>query len=321
MKLPCAVTRDLLPLYAENMVEPDTKTLIEQHLSECPDCRKRLSETETAAESPVETVKPLLNLRREIRKRRRNAAIIAALFVFIGVYTFFFHAGSMRYVPWQDGLISVAGIRAMNSAEEDGNDGLSPESSGTVPMPAVSPDSDACTGEELILNVSSFINGFQEHMFKEEDGTTTVILQAFSTNPVPDHLSQSRYEYSFYPVPDRLIYGFEQPQELLWGTPRNSEAEVLPRLALACYLIIAVILAGLSGLAWIIFRKRKHSPMIRRLFFAPVSYILAHLLLKGIRTDSFFMERDFISILLTAAALYALLSMAWQVLLQRKREQ
>ena len=32
MKLPCAVTRDLLPLYAENMVEQETKVLIEEHL-------------------------------------------------------------------------------------------------------------------------------------------------------------------------------------------------------------------------------------------------------------------------------------------------
>ena len=44
MKLPCAVTRDLLPLYAENMVEQETKVLIEEHLNECDDCKKKLSE-------------------------------------------------------------------------------------------------------------------------------------------------------------------------------------------------------------------------------------------------------------------------------------
>ena len=44
MKLSCAVTRDLLPLYAENMVEQETKVLIEEHLNECDDCKKKLSE-------------------------------------------------------------------------------------------------------------------------------------------------------------------------------------------------------------------------------------------------------------------------------------
>ena len=30
MKLPCAVTRDLLPLYAEELVEQETQALIEE---------------------------------------------------------------------------------------------------------------------------------------------------------------------------------------------------------------------------------------------------------------------------------------------------
>ena len=53
MKLPCSVIHDLLPLYAENMVEPDTKDLVDQHLTECPDCQKRFSEIETSPEPPV----------------------------------------------------------------------------------------------------------------------------------------------------------------------------------------------------------------------------------------------------------------------------
>ena len=52
MKLPCAVTRDLLPLYAENMVEQETKVLIEEHLNECDDCKKKLSEMNVPAENP-----------------------------------------------------------------------------------------------------------------------------------------------------------------------------------------------------------------------------------------------------------------------------
>ena len=53
MKLPCAVTRDLLPLYAEKMVEPETKELIEQHLTDCTACRQKLSELNTDTGAPV----------------------------------------------------------------------------------------------------------------------------------------------------------------------------------------------------------------------------------------------------------------------------
>ena len=34
MKLPCAVTRDLLPLNAEELVEQETHTHIEEHLTD-----------------------------------------------------------------------------------------------------------------------------------------------------------------------------------------------------------------------------------------------------------------------------------------------
>ena len=37
MKLPCAVVRDLLPLYAEKMTESETQSLIEEHLQDCPE--------------------------------------------------------------------------------------------------------------------------------------------------------------------------------------------------------------------------------------------------------------------------------------------
>ena len=95
---------------------------------------------------------------------------------------------------------------------------------------------------------------------------------------------------------------------------------MLPRLALAYYLLITAALAGLSGLLWAVFRKRDCSWILRQLFFAPVSYILSHLLLKGINTTSVFMEQDLFSILAVAAAIYAALTVAWQIFLNRRKE-
>ena len=320
MKLPCAVTRDLLPLYAENMVEQETKALIQEHLDECADCQKRLSEIETATGSPVETAKPLQNLRKEIRKRRWYAAALAALCVFIGVYTYFFHTAGMEYVAWQDGLIEVVGIETINPSEYSSGDGHLPINGEAAPSPTAAPASAEQSREALILKVSSFINGFEEHVVVEDDGTATVIMQGISTNQGSDHQARSYYEQTHYPIPDRLIYGFQQPQKLLWGAPLNGGVEVLPRLALAYYLLIAAALAGLFGLLWVVFRKRGCSWMLRQLFFAPVSYILSHFLLKGIKTASHFMEHDFFSILWVALAVYALFSIAWQVFLTRRKE-
>ena len=154
----------------------------------------------------------------------------------------------------------------------------------------------------------------------DDDGTHTLFIQAISTNQHSDNLAQSYYESTIFPVPDRLIYGLQQPQTLLWGTPMEGGLEILPRLALAYYLLIAFVAAGVCGLIWGILRNWKNSWIVRQLFFAPISYILSHLLLKGMKTTSFFMERDFLSILLVALAIYVLFTIAWQVFLTRKKE-
>ena len=309
MKLPCAVVRDLLPLYAEKMTEPETRSLIEAHLSECPACRERLAGHDTETAAPVDTAAPLRTLKKEIRRRRLIAVLIAGLFVFIAVFTGYYHAESLKPIPWQEGLIEVAGVEAAPSADEGG-----------------APDEDAeeppAPGEEtLALRMDSRIGGIETEIVEEEDGTTTAILQAFGRSSffgrsTPDLEGSA----GICPVPDRLIYGYGQPQRLLWGKPMNGGVEVLPRLALSYYVLLAAAAAAVSGLVWLFSRGKRWSRIPRQVFFAPVSWLGAHLLLMGTRTSTFSMLRDFVCILLVACALYALLSLLWQVWLRRRKE-
>ena len=319
MKLPCAVTRDLLPLYAENMVEQETKDLIEEHLNECADCREKLSAMNAPPEKPVDTLRPLQNLKKQIRKKRLYAAALAALIVFVGVFTYFFRTTAIQLIPWQDGLIEVVGVKADHS-EDNVNERDTETGESVVHSPTTAPYTAKPTDEGLVLNVNSIVNGFEEHIVVDDDGTHTLFIQALSTNHYSDHLAQSYYESTIFPVPDRLISGLEQPQTLLWGTPMKGGVEILPRLALAYYLMIALVAAGICGLIWGILRNWTYSWILRQLFFAPISYILSHLLLKGMKTTSFFMERDLLSVLLVALAIYALFTIAWQMLLMRRKE-
>ena len=304
MKLPCAVTRDLLPLYAEKMVEPETGELIDQHLKDCPACREKLSELNTDTGAPVETAQPLQSLKKQIRKRRRYAAAIAALCVFVAVFTCFYHGNKMRLVPWEEGLIEVKGIEARPWQEVYGEDAVPAESKGN-------------TVNVLVLRADSRINGTRESLFRDEDGKSTLILQGWTSQS--GSTAREYHEMVFSPVPDRLIYEDGNEQRLLWGEPLNGGMETLPRLALGFYVLLAAGLALVSGIVWFFLRGNKKSRIVRQVFFAPLSYLAAHLLIKGFRTESFFMERDFIAILLLTAALYALLSLAWQALLQRKK--
>lgn len=306
MKLPCAVTRDLLPLYAEKMVEPETGALIDQHIKDCPACRKKLSELNTDTGAPVETAQPLQSLKRQIRQRRWYAAAIAALCVFIAVFTCFYHENKMRLVPWEEGLIEVKGIEARPWQEVYGEDAVPAE-----------PKED--TVNVLVLRADSRINGTHETVFRDEDGTSTLILQGWTSQS--GSVTREYIEMTFCPVPDRLIYEDGNEQRLLWGDTLNGGVETLPRLALGYYVILAAGLALVSGIVWLFLRGKEKSWIVRQVFFAPLSYLAAPLLIKGFRTESFFMERDFIGILLLTVALYALLSLAWQAFLQRKKEQ
>ena len=44
MKITCNIIEDLLPLYVDDMVSEDSRKLVEEHLKECPACRKMQEE-------------------------------------------------------------------------------------------------------------------------------------------------------------------------------------------------------------------------------------------------------------------------------------
>ena len=305
MKLPCAVVRDLLPWYAENLTEDETKKMVDEHLESCTECRQRLAEIDTRIVDPVDSSKPLMALKKEIQKRHWFSAIVAALLVFVAVYTYFYHENKMELVPWQNGLIEVEGIEARSYSEVFEGEVSSVSSESTVDV--------------LVLKYDSIINGIQESMFKDDDGTVTELLQGWSSQSRRNSLTKDYSEMTLYPVPDRLLYSVGSQQRLLWGEPMNGGVEVLPRLALAFYIYVAAGLALITGAVWFFLRNRESSWIPRQIFFGPVSYLIAHFLIKGTGTQTFFMERDFISIILIAVALYTLFSLAWQIWLEHKK--
>ena len=315
MKIPCSVIRDLLPLYAEKMVEPETENLVAEHLADCSDCREKLSAMKEKAEPAIETAKPLLNLKKQIRRRRWRAVAIAALCVFIILFTSFYHTSKLNMLPWKEGLIKVKGVeivspenrlgRTYHTLYERDTEEIVPEK---------------YTGEALVFHTDNSIVGTMCTSFRDDDGTLTAVLQGIGRDSYSMNAGGAARELGLYPVPDRVIYDGGNSQELLWGEPLNGGTEVLPRLALAYYLLIAAALAAVSGLLWFIFRGKKAGKIMRQVFFAPIAYIAAHILLKGTATTSYFMGRELYFILMIAIALYFLFTLAWQVWLQRRKE-
>ena len=321
MKIPCAAIRDLLPLYAEKMVEPETRQFVEEHLADCPECREKLSGIETGNGKPVDTAAPLQTLKKEVRRRRWFAVLMAALGVFVLVFSWMYQRSSFQMaVSWQEGLAEVKGVEtaAHSTLFYYSLPRVAKGDNGTEPLPEEEIEEEM---EGLTLLIDSSIAGAEAQVVTEEDGSTTAFVQGFTRRFDFAELTGVYNEMHFYPVPDRVIYGYSEPQKLLWGEPLSGGAEVLPRLTLAYYVLIAVGLAAVLGILWFAFRGRDFSWMLRQAFFAPVSYLMAHILIKGMQMTSFLIERDLGAILLAALALYGLLTLGGQAWLRRRKEQ
>lgn len=275
MKIPCGVIRDLLPLYAEGLASGETRELVDAHLADCPDCRARLNELKEPAAPEPDASEALRGVKKSIRRRRVQTALLAALLVFLPLFTLLARSNEKIAVPWEKDLMRV----------ESADNG------------------------ELTLSVDGRISAVESELSTDPDsGETTLLLQGWSSRWNDWRMrSPERGSYTCSGIPDRVIYGFGEKQQLLYGDEMNGGVQILPRLALAFYLYLAAALALVFGLLWLVFRRKRAAKLLRALFFAALSYPVGHLLVKGTETMSFFLLRDLAFILIAAAAVWGLL--------------
>ena len=80
MNITCNIIKDLLPLYAEDMVSEDSKALVDAHLCSCDSCTKELAELKKAPKVPVEVeTTSLKRVEDTIRKRKLLTAATAMM--------------------------------------------------------------------------------------------------------------------------------------------------------------------------------------------------------------------------------------------------
>ena len=292
MNLPCCLVQDLLPLHAEKLCSEETDALLRAHLAVCANCRAQLASLSAPQSAPEEDVSALKAVRAGIRKRRWIAALLAALIVFLPLFCLLARESAPRYLHYDASLVTVSGLQTA----EDG------------------------AGEALHLLYDGRVTGVQTEMATDEEtGETTAYLAAY-TNKWDERtgLGQSGGELVLYPAPDRVIYGFGSRQTLLYGQPMNGGVQILPRLALGYYVLMAVGLSLVCGLLWLLLRKHKAGRVCKWLCIGFACYPIAHLLIKGMRTTSFDLPREFLFILIAAAALFGIAYLAFAILRQRR---
>lgn len=86
-KITCNVITDILPLYVDGIVSEDTRDLVMQHLSDCPECRKKYESMCANLSIPMDSnTKPLKRIK-QAWNRKKVALIcftlVAALMIMV----------------------------------------------------------------------------------------------------------------------------------------------------------------------------------------------------------------------------------------------
>lgn len=292
MKVSCDIIGDLLPLVAENIASEASRKLVEEHIMDCPDCReqyeslKKHDSVETAI--PQDGEMALGAVKEEIRHRRRNSVLLVACLVFLVVFTVFSQLTAPQYLPYSEGLLSI----------EESADGTV---YGTFSSEVTAYQIRTVQGENLEIELTAW---------------TTVWDQLFGKMAQTVKLSSPEQ-----PV-DTVWYcsGAGEPI-LVYGSAPDSGRIVLPRLVLGYYAVIAAIATVALGALWLLVRKRSHiHELIGYLALVPLAYLIGHLCVKGISTQSFWASRDFVMILIAGIAAYLLMTSAIKAIKNRRRD-
>lgn len=108
MNITCNIIKDLLPLYAEDMVSEDSKALVDDHLCGCDSCRKELEALKQAPKVPVEVeTTSLKRVEDAIRKRKMLTAAIAMLTLAAVLVTGFIFSLTPVYLTAQQAIEGV----------------------------------------------------------------------------------------------------------------------------------------------------------------------------------------------------------------------
>lgn len=128
MHISCEIIRDILPLYAEDMVSKATKDMVDEHLCGCESCTKELEEIRKPAKTPMEIATGSLKRVGDSIRRRRILAVMA-VFLFIATVLIggalmldariylsaneavedIFFEGDVVMIVWHDGITGTHG--------------------------------------------------------------------------------------------------------------------------------------------------------------------------------------------------------------------
>ena len=295
MKISCNVIKDLLPLYVEEIATPDTRMVVEEHISSCETCKSELDKLSKSSGVPIDSdIIILKEIQHKMRKKNYLTILCSIMITLVLVITIFGYLTAPEYVPYSKEIVTVTKNNTGTIAVKF-----------KIPITGYQVSRHSTKGRAgYIYNISAWSTLWNQYIGKK----------SYSTQPIINEKDSdviSIYYSSNNGSRDILLYGENQNS--------GGDQVTLPRLVLAYYKLVAIILVFVCGFILILFHKNKKATnIIIKILFLPLSYLLGQLLIMGLGTSSFSAFRDFCAILLLMVPLYFAMLFAWKIACNRK---
>lgn len=238
MEIFCDMIRDLLPLYAEDMVSPATKEAVRSHLAECPACAGWMEENCREISLPAQDAGGAMHrVEQSIRRRRRNTAVFAMLLALTVSMWLYLFLNRREYLPADRAVAAVTEV-----------------------------------GDRVQIQWTHRVSNFEaSYVTWPDEESLTYHLVAYTTRW--DRLTdgtRGREGYTFSCSRDsakRIYYTDSNTGDfdvLLWGTPPDGFVTSLPRLAMHYYFLIALFCGAALLLLSVLLRKKRAGKLLRR---------------------------------------------------------
>lgn len=306
MRNECSVIRDLLPLYAEKMVRPDTADFIEEHLKGCEACREEfqsMKEPRCLEESyparKTADAAPLLALGRKLKIKRIQTIALTAVFVAALFLSAFAVLDAPIYFPYSEELVTI---------DEQGEQGMLLTFDEKVTGFDYTVYEDPDGGDFCYCDIQAWTS-LWDQWFAKGNGKLSTAVTTGQTKPViavyvPNDGSENICIGKYDPAAEDPI-----EKDVNYGS-----VTVLPRLSLGYYLLLAIAALAASAVWWLLTRKKAEWRVwAERVGLYPVSYLISFCIVKGISTTSYALKRDFFLILFLSLLLYSGLLLAHNI--------
>lgn len=289
MKNECSIVRDLLPLYAESMVSPETASFMEEHLKDCEHCRKEYERLKAPCAVPAQDdAAPLLMLQKKMAAKRLWTIVLTAVFAVALLVSAFAVLDAPVYLPYTEELLAV---------EPVGENGLQITFDPSVTDFNYTVYQDPDGGNFYYCDVEAWYSLWDRWFSGGEELRTAVVFPA-------------------KPYPVTVMYCPNDGTESIcvYGEAGEGGSIALPRLALGYHLILVVLALAVLFAAWLVAKGRPRQRVwIERIMLYPVSYLISHGIVVGFRAISYSLVRDFRLILFVSLLLYCGLLLAHSV--------